>query len=124
MSEKSLEKLDELQNTFYRMILAVPKTTPVPSLAWDMGGLKMKFRIIMKKLLFLHHLNKLDESSLAKQVLQIQDNLNLPGLVTECKEYILKYRLPNIMKIDMSKNEWKRKVKAVITAENAKELLN
>ena len=72
----------------------------------------------MKKLLFLNHLNKLDESSLAKQVLQIQDNLNLPGLVTECKKYILKYRLPNIMKIDMSKNEWKRKVKALITAEN------
>ena len=124
MSEKSLEKLDELQNTFYRMILAVPKTTPVPSLAWDMGGLKMKFRIMMKKLLFLHHLKLLDENTLAKQVLQIQDNLNLPGLVTECKEYFLKYRLPNILKIEMSKNEWKKKVKAVIKSENEKELLN
>ena len=56
ISEKSLEKLEDLQNTLYRMLLAVPKTTSVASLAWDMGGLKMKYRIILKKLLFLQAL--------------------------------------------------------------------
>ena len=66
ISKESLDKLEELQNTLYRMLLAVPRTTPVPSLAWDLGGVKMKFRIITKKLLFVHHLTNLGDQSLAK----------------------------------------------------------
>ena len=122
ISEQSLEKLEELQNTLYRMLLAVPKTTPIASLAWDMGGIKMKFRIILKKLMFLHHLKSLDDSTLAKQVLIVQDTNLLPGLVAECKEYIYKYRLPNILKVTMTHNEWKAKVKNMIKQENEKEL--
>ena len=57
--------MEELQNTLFIMLLAVPKTTPLPSLAWDMGGMKMKYRIILEKLLFLHHLKSLDDSMLA-----------------------------------------------------------
>ena len=111
VSEKSLEKLEELQNTLFRMLLSVPKTTPVPSLAWDLGGMKMKFRIIMRKLLFLHHLTLLDDKSLAKQVLTVQDTHDLPGLVRECKGYIQKYKLPNVLKLSVKRNEWKNKVK-------------
>ena len=122
ISEKSLEKLEELQSTLYRMLLAVPKTTPVASLAWDMGGMKMKYRIILKKLLFLHHLKSLDDSTLANQVLQVQDIHELPGLVSECKEYIRKYSLPNILKVSLSHNVWKGKVKKKMEEENAKEL--
>ena len=122
ISEKSIKKLDDLQNTLYRMLLAVPKTTPEPSLAWDLGGMKMKFRIIMKKLLFIHHLVSLESSSLAKQVLEKQDMHNLPGLVTECKDYILKYKLPNILKIKMTKTQWKSAVKKKMEEENSHEL--
>ena len=83
------------------MLLAVPRSTPVASLAWDLGGVKMKNRIIIKKLLFLHHLVGLDKQSLAAQV---QDHQDLPGLVSECKDLISKYKLPNILKSKMSKN--------------------
>ena len=116
---EEFRKIEDLQNTLYRMLLAVPKTTPVASLAWDMGGLKMKYRIILKKLLFLHHLKSLDNSTLAKQVLQVQDIHELPGLVSECKEYIDKYNLPNILKISLSHNIWKCKVKKKMEEENA-----
>jgi len=106
----------------YRMLLAVPKTTPEPSLVWDLGGLKMKYRIQMKKLLFLHHLKSLDDKALAKQVFTIQNNQKLPGLVEECKDLIVKYRLPNVIKEEIDKNVWKRKVKQKIEEENSKEL--
>ena len=122
MSEKSVEVLEELQNTFYRMLLSVPKSTPVPSLAWDMGAWKMKYRVIMKKLLFLHHLKRLDDSTLANQVLMVQYRLQLPGLVAECMQYIQTYKLPNIMKVEMSESEWKTHVKSCIRDANAKEL--
>jgi hypothetical protein len=70
--------------------------------------------------MFLHHLKSLDDSTLAKQVLILQDTNLLPGLVSECKEYI--YRLPNILKVPMTHNEWKAKVKNMIKQENEKEL--
>ena len=122
ISDDSIEKLEDLQNTLYRMLLSVPRSTPVASLAWDLGGVKMKYRIIMKKLLFLHHLVGLDDQSLAKQVLSVQDHHDLPGLVTECKDLIVKFKLPNILKIRKSKNVWKSLVKKKIIEENSKEL--
>ena len=111
ISKESLDKLEELQNTLYRMLLAVPRTTPVPSLAWDLGGVKMKFRIIAKKLLFVHHLTNLGDQSLAKEVLTLQDHHNLPGLVSECKDYFQKYQLPGIFKEPMKINKWKSLMK-------------
>ena len=122
ISDDSIEKLEDLQNTLYRMLLSVPRSTPVASLAWDLGGVKMKYRIIMKKLLFLHHLVGLDDQSLAKQVLSVQDHHDLPGLVTECKDLIVKFKLPNILKIRKSKNVWKSIVKKKVLEENSKEL--
>ena len=52
----------------------------------------------------------------------MQDTNLLPGLVSECKEYIYKYRLPNILKVSMTHNEWKAKVKKMIKQENEKEI--
>ena len=117
-----MAKLDELQNTLYRMLLSVPKSTPVPSLAWDLGGVKMKFRIILKKLLFIHHLASLEDETLAKHVLTVQDHHDLPGLVSECKGYFKDYQLPNILKQKMTRNKWKGLVKKAIQTANAKEL--
>ena len=48
VSDDTVDKLEELQNTFYRSILSVPRTTPKAALIWEMGGLKMKWRIAEK----------------------------------------------------------------------------
>ena len=110
----------ELQNTLNRM----PKNTPVavPSLAWVLGGVKRKFRIILKKLLFIHHLASLEDETLAKQVLTVQDHHDLPGMVSECKGYFKEYQLTNILKQKMTKNKWKDLVKRAIQTANANEL--
>ena len=67
-SDNTIEKLEELQNKFYRNLLSVPRTTPKPSLIWEMGGMKMKWRIIQKKLIFMNHVLHLGQDSLARQV--------------------------------------------------------
>ena len=82
----------------------------------------MKFRIILKKLLFIHHLASLEDETLAKQVLTVQDHHDLPGLVSECKGYFKDYQLPNILKQKMTRNKWKGLVKKAIQTANAKEL--
>jgi hypothetical protein len=86
------------------------------------GRVEIKYRVIMKKLVFLHHLKRLDDSTLANQVMMVQYRLQLPGLVTECMQYIHDYKLPNIMKVNMSEREWKTNVKNCIREANSKEL--
>ena len=46
ISDDTLTKLEELQNKLFRNLLNVPRTTPKPALIWELGGLKMKWRII------------------------------------------------------------------------------
>ena len=55
----------------------------------------------MKKLLFIYHLTNLEDKSLAKQVLAVQDKHNLPGLFSECNDYFQRYQLPGILTKDM-----------------------
>ena len=76
----------------------------------------------MKKLLFIHHLTSLEDETLAKEVLTVQDHHDLPGLVSECKGYFEKYKLPNILKQKMKKSKWKGLVKKAIQTANAEEL--
>ena len=99
----TIDKLEELQNTFFRSLLSVPRTTPKPALIWELGCLKMKWRIIQQKLIFMNHILHLEPESLAWQVQEIEEKENLPGLTQECKEQIEKLNLPNIFKVNIPK---------------------
>ena len=76
---KSLDDLEKLQITFLRCLLGVGTSCPIPLLLSETGSLLMEFRVMKKKLMFLHHLVNLSESSLAKEVLTLQIDNNLPG---------------------------------------------
>ena len=106
----------------YRTLLAVPITSPLPSLCLDMGGTQMRFRIIKRKLEFLWHLVNLEEETLAKEILKIQMDSNLPGLATECRNWLKEYKLPDIFIEKISQPIWKRKVKEAIQKENEDDL--
>ena len=122
ISEKSVKVLDDLQHMMYRTLLNVPKTCPLPSLCWDMGGIQMKFRIILKKLQFMWHLINLEEGALAKEIFSVQKTQNMPGLAQECTEWIEEFNLPNIFKDKITKSQWNKIVKARVMDENEKDL--
>ena len=122
ISNETIEKLDELQNKFFRSLLSVPKTTPKPALIWKMGGWKMKWRIVQKKLAFMNHIKSLDAESLAYQVQEVQERENLPGLTSECKNYIEILNLPNIFQERLPKEKWKALVKSAVDKANEEEL--
>ena len=63
ISSKTIQELEKLQLMFYRCLLSVGSGCPIPSLYWETGGIMMKYRIIKKKLLFLHHVTTLPSSS-------------------------------------------------------------
>ena len=102
----------------YRQLFAVPNSTPTPMLRLDLGSLNMKERIHQKKLNFLHHLKSLESESLAAEIYDLQARYDFPGLVSECRELIAFYALPNIIDSHgqkaVSQQTWKRLVKKAI----------
>ena len=108
--------MDKLQNTMFRILFAVPNSTPTPILRFDLGCLSMNERIDQKKLNFLHHIQSLESESLANEIYNLQKSFNFPGLVNECRKMIKDYGLPDIIddKLTFSKNQWKTLVKEAI----------
>jgi hypothetical protein len=113
----SINRIEDLQNWMFKNLLAVPHCVPTPSLRYELGCLSMEERINSQKLNLLFHIRNLDSSSLAKEIYEIQRDLNYPGLVKECRSLIIKYDLPNIIDnaTNMTKLGWKNLVKRNIT---------
>ena len=104
------------------VLLQVPTGCPIPVIYWDCGGMLMEYRIVKKKLMFLHHLANLDDSSLAKQVYDVQLKLGLPGLIKECEQYLVKFGVIDITKY--TKIQWKNLVNQNIAKMNRECLLD
>ena len=119
---ETVEKLEDLQCNFLRILLATPASTPRAALLWDCGAVRIKYRIMEKKLVFLHYIMKQGKSSLARQIIEEQRNMNFPGLFQECKLFIEKLKLVDPFQLDMSAIEWKRIVKKAILTANEEEL--
>ena len=71
--------------------------------------------------MFYHHLINLPNDTLANEIVNIQETMSYPGLVTEYKKLIEKYELPNIRMF--SRMQWKKLVKSEIAKENRLGLL-
>ena len=121
ISKSTLEELEDIQKRFYRCLMSVGSGCPIPSLYLETGGILMSNRILLRKLLFLHHLATLPETSLAKEVYDLQTQLNLPGLVSECHEFLRDQEFVAIHKY--SKFQWKSKIKKIILEKNKDDLI-
>ena len=122
ISTDTLKELEDIQLTFYRCLLAVGSGCPLPSLYWETGGTLMKNRILQKKLLFLHHVATLPNDTLAREVYEVQAKLELPGLLKECKEFLVINGITNLSLY--SKLQWKSFVIKKIKSMNKDDILN
>ena len=114
--------VEDLQISFLRILLATPASTPRAALVWDCGAIKMKFRIMQNKLVFLHYIMQQSETSLARQILYEQHEQNYPGLVQECRKFVKDLGILNPLEFELSDQEWKRMVKEAIRKAKEKEL--
>ena len=78
--------------------------------------------IIQKKLNFYHHLIHLPSMSVAKQVLNLQKQMNYPGLQKECDEFLSQMHI-NVRPINVTKSHSKNIIKKVIHEKNKSDLL-
>ena len=106
----------------YRVLLNVPRTCPIPALCWELGGIQMRYRVIQTKLIFLWHLDNLEDGTLAKDILEVQKSQHLPGLVQECLEWLNILKLPNVLEQRITKTQWKNLVKKAILKKNEDDL--
>ena len=122
IDEPTVNRLESLQNKMFRQLFAVPDSTPIPMLRFDLGCLTMKERIDVKKLNFIKHLKSLDSESLAAEIYQVQAKYNFPGLVSEGRKLMRFYELPNIVdeEIAVSQQQWKKMVKEAIKVKSEK----
>ena len=108
ITREAEESLENLQLLFLRLVLRVPQSTPKIALRSETGILSMKLRIWRKKLMFIHHVKNLDDSTLAKQVWIEQKRNGWPGLARECKEICEKLGIEDANETNCGKKEWRR----------------
>ena len=121
MNKNTMEELESLQRRFLRSLLGAGSGCPSPSLYWETGTLYMKYRIMTRKLTFLHHLLTLPDDSLAKEILCAQEKYSLPSLTDECKDILDELNISNIH--ELSKYQWKRLVKSHMRKKNKADLI-
>ena len=121
ISEKTINELDKLQFMFLKCLFAVGAGCPTPLLLSETGMVSMRWRILEKKLLFLHHVTTLPDTALAKQIYKIQSKLNLPGLVSECQDFLTEHDISDISVF--TQTQWKKMIKGKIRHHNKLSIL-
>ena len=121
ISSTTVQELEHLQTKFYKCLFAVGSGCPTPVLYLETGGILMSYRILLKKLLFYHHLATLPEDTLAREVFDEQRRLALPGLVQECQDFLVKFGITDASKY--TPYQWKGLVKSKISELNHHDIL-
>ena len=125
MNNNTIKTLENLQTKMFSVLFGVSDTAPRPILRFDLGCLTVLERIHINKLTFVHFLQMSDEQSLAHNFYEIQVKYDFPSLVSECRELIEKYQLPNIIddkNLHFSKQKWKSLVKNAVRSVSEKEI--
>ena len=122
INEMSVTLLEELQNSFIRKIFRTKKTTPKVALTFETGMLPMRLRIMMRKLIFVNDLKMMDTETLAHQVYSEQVKYGFPGLAREAESMCQELDLPNIVRVNVDKQEWKGLVKRMAVKKHSEQL--
>ena len=104
IKRSDVERLNKLQNLFLNKLLGV-FNCPIPLMHFDLAMTVMPLRLLKAKLLLYHHLATLSNNSLAKQILLIQDRLNLYSIRNEVQQFLAKHEAANITAF--SKQKWR-----------------
>ena len=121
ISKKTLKMLEKIQLKYLRLVTGVGTGCPKPILYYHTGTLSMSYRIVLRKILFLHHVATLPLGSLARDTYETMREHNHRGLVSECEPILQEFNIHNIQAY--SKHIFKKLVKAKILNKYKSELL-
>ena len=126
LNTTEMNKLIGCQLSFLKRILHAPKSSPTAVVYGELGILPIQYEIYSRQLMFLQHISKLDPDDPVRQVygeqIKYTHERNWANEVEEIKKKMcIEYDQEDIS--EMSKDQWKRKVKKCIN-ENAVQEIN
>ena len=93
---KTEEDCDELIYMFWRIIFKVPDSTVKIGLIAETSTLRTKWRVWKEKLKFVKRIQKMESTTLARQVYERQLKLGLPGLAREITDICEAISIPDM----------------------------
>ena len=87
---------DNVQNFFWRVILAVPESCPKIALRCETAMLGMKWRIWLQKIMLIIRIKSKDEETLCGKIYKEEKRMGLPGLAKEVSEIFHEIGIPNV----------------------------
>ena len=111
ISNDSVKEFEDIQNSFIRMVLDSPRTTPKEALLWETGLISMEAQVFKRKLRFINHI-KQSEGTLANIIYKEQVKNKWPGLSKEGNHICELIDIPLITQNNISTSEFDRAVKA------------
>ena len=105
MNEESVNRLDNIQDTFSRALLALPLSAPRASLRASLGLPGLKWRVWEQKILLAQAIRQQEEGGLAREVLEEQITMGWPGLIKEVQNICKTVGLQDITKCYISRKE-------------------
>ena len=121
--KKTLLSLNSITETFLRVMLACPRSTPIVAMYWEVGMSLPENRILYNKLLFYYHIVNLGEDTLAYKICQEQRRLKLGGLVKESLGALAVLGIEDEKVKTMNKIQFKKLVCERIKMKNKEDLL-
>ena len=110
ISPKVIKILDDVSSLFLTNLFGVSRRgCPTVSLYLQTSTFKMEIKILLRKLIFYHHVMTLPEESLTRNFADEMKRNEYPGLVNECETVFNEWKISNVH--SYSKLSWKRKIK-------------
>ena len=102
--------LQSFQDKFIKNALRLADSIPKALLTWDIGLTPVKWRIALKKLLFLHRIMLKDIRNITKHFLYEEVIQGIKGLAYECSLLCKEIGLQDIMFFDTTEGSIKNAV--------------
>ena len=103
----AIDICDQLQNFYWRIMLAVPESCPKLALRCETGMLGMKWRIWQEKLLLLLRIKQQDMDTLSRQVYEEGKANGWPGLGAEVATICEEIGIADLNHVQMTKQNIK-----------------
>ena len=110
INQNHIDMLQSFQDKFIKNALRLADSIPKALLTWDIGLTPVKWRIALKKLLFLHRIMLKDIRNITKQVLYEEVIQGIKGLAYECSLLCKEIGLRDIMFFDTTEGAIKNAV--------------
>ena len=96
MGSTEIDRLDGIQNFFWRVMMQVPESCPKVALRAETGMMGMKQRVWQAKLLLLNRIKGQNINTLSRKILDVQWAQKWPGPSHEGAEICKTLGIPNM----------------------------